>query len=107
MSGMDNRHRQPVRRPGPQAPQPRNAAFWVLIAVGVLAAAALYTATTYRAQHVEHDYVSRYVPAANLTAPAAPPSAAVVTPSKTAGAPSKATPSRVAQRPEPSGPRDQ
>ncbi|WP_181319653.1 hypothetical protein [Rhodococcus sp. OK519] len=35
--------------------------------VGLLTAAALYEAIGYRAEHVDHDYVTRYVPVEAVT----------------------------------------
>lgn len=61
---MGKRHRQPPRRRRPlPASTRREAAFWATFALSLLTAAALYEAIDYRAEHVDHQYVSRYVPA--------------------------------------------
>lgn len=61
---MGKRHRQPPRRRRSlPASTRKEAAFWAAFAVSLLAAAALYEAIGYRAEHVDHQYVSRYIPA--------------------------------------------
>ncbi|PTR23469.1 hypothetical protein C8K36_10950 [Rhodococcus sp. OK519] len=65
---MGRRHRQPVRRLKALPASARNeVGFWGLIVVGLLTAAALYEAIGYRAEHVDHDYVTRYVPVEAVT----------------------------------------
>lgn len=61
---MGKRHRKPVhRRQALWAQHRREVAFWGVFAVALVTAAALYEATEYRAEHLDHSYVSRYVPA--------------------------------------------
>lgn len=61
---MGKRHRQPPRRRRPlPASTRKEAAFWAAFTVSLLAAAALYEAIGYRAEHVDHQYISRYIPA--------------------------------------------
>lgn len=77
---MGKRHRQPPRRRRPlPASTRREAAFWATFAVSLVAAAALYEAIGYRAEHVDQQYVSRYVPAGAVAVSKPPPTTTLPT----------------------------
>ncbi|NKR46657.1 hypothetical protein GS506_18640 [Rhodococcus hoagii] len=92
---MGKRHRQPPRRRRPlPASMRKEAAFWTALAVSLLAAAALYEAIGYRAEHVDHQYVSRYVPASAVVVSTAPSATATAFTNRPLPRPVRDDPSR-------------
>lgn len=92
---MGKRHRQPPRRRRPlPATTRKEAAFWATFAVSLLAAAALYEAIDYRAEHVDHQYVSRYIPASAVAVSTAPSATAAALANRPLPRPARDDPSR-------------